>query len=71
MAPPARHDQMPQVRAAHVARFSQPYRRQLTASPFWRWLALMMVAVALLLAGWVVAGAVLALARVYLERLLL
>lgn len=67
----ARHDQTPQARVAHIARFSQPHRRQLSASPFWRWLALMLVAISLLLAGWVVAMAVLALARVYLERLLL
>ena len=69
MTAPARHAQTTQERAIYVARLSQPYHRQLAASPLWRWLALMMVAAALLLASWLVAGAVLALARVYLSRL--
>jgi hypothetical protein len=69
MTAPARYAQTPQERAIYAARLSQPYHRQWAASPLWRWLALMVVAAALLLAGWLVAGALLALARAYLSRL--
>lgn len=71
MSAPAQIAQTAQARAVYASRLSQPYNRQLEAAPLWRWLALMIVAAALLLAGWLVALAFLTLARWYLSRLVL
>lgn len=65
----ARHEQTPLERAAHIAKFSQPYERQTGLSPFWKGLGLAFMVAALLIIGWLIGWAVVELAVEYTRQM--